>query len=175
MPTSLLSVSTKTSEALDATVKGLQLLDKNVQTQIRQETKLLGQEEWTGLVARHLAGDSLQSTVLGETSKLQFSNQNVMLQSGASTRRMTGGATPAELARQEEFGANRNRLTAYRRRTRKGKTQQIIRHTTHPLMPIRRNGWTVYPAAAEFIPRIASLWVQTFMRTVYEAFEGKSN
>jgi hypothetical protein len=97
-----------------------------------------------------------------------------MLQSGASSARMRGGASPAELARQEEFGANRNRLTAYRRRSRNGRTTTVLRHTTHQLMPLRRNGWTVYPAAAEFIPRIASLWVQTFMRTVYDVLEGRS-
>lgn len=171
----LLRISTQTSEALDATVKGLQLVDKSVQAQIRKATKELGNDEWVGMVAQHLTGNSLQSAVLGDSSKLSVSNQNVMLQSGASTRHMKGGATPSMLARQEEFGANRNRITAYRRRTRRGGQADVLRHTTHQLMPLRRNGWTVYPAAAEFIPRIASLWVQTVMRTIYEAFEGKSS
>lgn len=175
MATSLLSVSTKTSEALDATVKGLQLVDRNVQKHVRDATKELGQDEWSGLVNENLGDNNLQSTVLGDYNKLQASNQNVMLMSGASTRRMKGGATPADLARAEEFGANRNRRTAYRRRSRNGKPTDVFRHTTHQLMPLRRNGWAVYPAAADFIPRIASLWVQTAMRAIYDAFEGKTN
>ncbi|WP_022899131.1 hypothetical protein [Humibacter albus] len=170
---SLVSISTKTTEALDATVKGLQIIDKTMQQRIRQATRELATPEWKEAVNAHLQGNPLQTRVLGDTAKLNVSNQNVMLTSGASSRRMKGGATPAELARNEEFGANRNRLTAYRRRTKHG-TQKVLRHTTHELMPLRRNGWTVYPAAADIIPRIASLWVQTFMRTVYEAFEGKS-
>jgi hypothetical protein len=169
-----ISISTKSLDALDATVKGLQVIDKTVQKEIRDQTKKLGEGEWQQLVGQHLAGNNLQSRVLGETAKLRVSNQNVMLQSGASSARMRGGASPAELARQEEFGANRNRLTAYRRRSRNGRTTTVLRHTTHQLMPLRRNGWTVYPAAAEFIPRIASLWVQTFMRTVYDVLEGRS-
>jgi len=171
----LISVSAKTVESLNATVIGLQNLDRSMQAQVRRATKELGQGEWQGLVVEHLQGNNLQSRVLGETSKLQASNQNVMLRSGASSKRMSGGASPASLAKQEEFGANHNRLKAYRRRNRNGKVSDVLRHTTRQLMPIRRGGWTVYPAAAEFIPRIASLWVRTAMRTIHEAFEGRSS
>ena len=34
-------------------------------------------------------------------------------------------------------------------------------------------GYVVYPAAAEAIPRIASLWVQTAVRTLHELVEGR--
>ncbi|QDZ14246.1 hypothetical protein [Humibacter ginsenosidimutans] len=173
MATSLLSISTKSSEALDATVKGLQLIDKSLQTQIRRATSKMGTPEWQAEVAEHLAGNDLQSAVLGSSNKVQASNQNVMLSSGASTRRMRGGATPADLAHSEEFGSNRNRVTAYRRRSRKGRTAEVLRHTTHQLMPPSRSGWTVFQAARVIIPRIAQLWVQTTMRTIYEAVEGK--
>lgn len=175
MPSSsLISVSAASLDSVNAAVTGLQLIDRTLQAQIRRATKELGEGEWAGIVAEHLQGNNLQSAVLGETSKLQASNQNVMLKSGASNRHMRGGATPADLARQEEFGANQNRLTAYRRRSRKGNVSTVLRHTSRQLMPIRRQGWTVYPAAAEFIPRIASLWVQTVMRTIYDALEGKT-
>jgi len=170
----LLRISTQTSEALDATVKGLQLIDKSMQAQIRKATRELGNEEWTQAVRSHLTGSTLQTAVLGDTAKLNVSNQNVMLTSGNSKRRMKGGGTPFDLARQEEFGANYNQVTAYRRRSRKGRQEDVLRHTTHQLERLRRNGWTVYPAASQIIPKIASLWVQTVMRTIYEAFEGKT-
>lgn len=175
MPSSrLISVSAKSIDSVEAAVQGLQVIDRSMQAQIRRATRELGEDEWSGMVGEHLAGNNLQQHVLGETSKLQASNQNVMLKSGASNKRMRGGATPAMLARQEEFGANHNQVTAYRRHSRSGKVSEVLRHTTRQLMPIRRGGWTVYPAAAEFIPRIASLWVQTVMRTIHEAFEGKT-
>lgn len=169
----LLRVSATSSDELQAVITGLQLIDHDMALAIRRYTREMTTAEWSHAVGEHLRGDRLQSAVLGKTARLRVTDQNVMLQSGNSRRALRGGATPAELARAEEFGANHNRISTYRRRTRHGTVQTVTRHTSRQLEPLRRGGWTVYPAASEIIPRIASLWVQTAMRTIYEAFGSK--
>jgi hypothetical protein len=45
------------------------------------------------------------------------------------------------------------------------------RRTQRQYQPRDRRGRVVMPAAAKVIPRLASLWVQTTVRTFYEAIE----
>lgn len=100
----------------------------------------------------------------------------MMLVAGAANRRLSGGATTGELAKAYEFGSTtRNNYTKYRRRSTKGKTHTVTRRTRKQLPSFRRGGWIAYPAAARAIPRLTSLHVQTLMRRIYLAAEGRTS
>jgi hypothetical protein len=66
-----------------------------------------------------------------------------------------------------EFGAN-HKKKAYRR-----KGHVVTRNTTAQFKPRNMKGYVFYPAAREMIPRLASLWVQTVVKTYADIFEGK--
>jgi len=53
--------------------------------------------------------------------------------------------------------------------TRKGTTYKRRLGTRYRLP--RRGGYVAYPAAGDSIPRFASLWVQTAIRTIHETVE----
>ena len=82
------------------------------------------------------------------------------LVAGGSNRRMSGGATPSDLARPMEFGTNRkNRYTRYYRRSKNGGRHVVERRASRQISLRRRQGYIVYPAVSQAIPRLIGLWV----------------
>jgi hypothetical protein len=144
--------------------------DRDVAKQIRRVTKAVVQPEWQKAVAAK-AGTSLESRVLVSTARVAVSDQNVTLKSAAIGRPLSGGLRPSESFAGVEFGANRTATQTYTATSSKGKRYQVTRHTQTQLKARKRTGYVVMPAVAEIIPRIASLWVQTTVRTFYEILE----
>ncbi|RJT89815.1 hypothetical protein D6T64_05630 [Cryobacterium melibiosiphilum] len=107
------------------------------------------------------------------TARVQVSDQNIKLKSGSLTKKLSGGLPVSEGAPVAEFGTKQDKKTTYARKSKGGGSHQVTRRTRHAFKPLNRKGYVVYPAAAEMIPRIASLWVQTTIRTFYEALERK--
>jgi hypothetical protein len=66
-----------------------------------------------------------------------------------------------------EFGAAHKKVTY----TRDG--HRVTRNTTAQFKGRRRAGYVFYPAAKKMIPRLASLWVQTVVKTYADIFEGR--
>ena len=58
-------------------------------------------------------------------------------------------------------------------RTRGGKNADVTRRTMRGMPAPRRQGRVVYPAWADTGPRLVSLWVQTIVRTIHNAVEGR--
>jgi hypothetical protein len=88
-----------------------------------------------------------------------------------SKRKLKGGLVPAEQWQAVEFGANRGAETTYSRKSTKGTTHQVTRHTRRQLPPRTPNGRVVHQAAKAIAPRAASLWVQLVVRKFNEAVE----
>jgi hypothetical protein len=92
--------------------------------------------------------------MLAQTARITVSDQSVRVRSASSKRKaLSGGATPFEQGKGFEFGSNKT-------------------HGRQMPRP-RRRGYVFYPALAEMAPRIIALWVQTSVRVVYNALEGK--
>ena len=89
--------------------------------------------------------------------------------------RISGRAAKRILSDTHRFGADQDTVTTYERRGSKGGQHRVTRHTSRGLPPRRRKGRVVFPAAAEMGRRLASLFVQTIVRGIYEASEGKSS
>lgn len=165
------SISVFTSKELQVSIGYLKAVDKDVSAQIRKHIKSLSTPEWKQEVQSNVRKD-IHQRILANGANVRVRNDNIILRAGNSVKKMRGGASPADLARAAEFGADRNRTLTYSARSKNGKTYTVHnRHTTRQLPSPSRSGWAVYPAAADFIPRAAALMTQTTVRSLHEAFE----
>lgn len=162
-------ISIFASKEFQAVAGAMRVLDRETKKRIRQETKDMTSREWAREVAE-TASTRLEHRVLVKTARVRVSDQNVSLSSASVGRSLSGGLKPSESFAAVEFGADPKKV-AYTARSRRGRTFQVKRNTRAQLRPRNSAGYVVYPAAANIIPRIASLWVQTVMRTTYEALE----
>lgn len=153
-----------------ASIQALKTFDREVRKQVRQHTKTMAAPEWQKAVREH-SSTRLEHRVLADTARVQVSDRNVMLQSARVGRSLAGGAKPKDLARPVEFGTAGNRKRSVTQRSRNGNSYTYTRQTQKQFRPFKKSGYAVFPAAANIIPRIASLWVQTVARTFADLIE----
>ena len=161
---------------LQGTLLALRTVDKDVRRYVRQVTQKALQPEFAHQMAERTAMSNqprLQNAVLVRTARIQVSDQNVKMKAADSSRRLRGGLLPSVHGKAVEFGSNRNKDTRYTRRSPKGKTHTVTRNAQNQLPTRRQKGWAFYPTVNDLAPRFTALWVQTAIRTVYEALEGK--
>lgn len=159
------------SRELQGVILALGSMERELAKQIRAATRSMIAPEWQKAVAAE-ASTRLERRVLVDTARVTVSNQNVTLKSAGVGRALAGGAKPVQLVAAAEFGANRAHTKSYASSSPRGRRFTVHnRHTQRQLQPRKRTGRVVYPAAAKVIPRLASLWVQTTVRTFYEAIE----
>jgi hypothetical protein len=97
----------------------------------------------------------------------------MILRAGGSTKKLSGGASAAELVRPAEFGSNRrDKYTKFNRVSPKGKSHTVTRRSSRQLPHHRRGGYVVFPASTKAIRRVTSLSVQTVTRRIYDSIEG---
>jgi hypothetical protein len=136
--------------------------------QINAHTKGPANTIWTDEV-RERAATRLQQRVLVDTARVGVTNRNVALRS-ATVGTLRKGVPASRLAAAAEFGVNPGKIITSR--SRKG--NQYKRRLGSAFPRTRRGGTVVYPAARDAIPRIAALWVQTAVRTILDALDGKN-
>ncbi len=164
-------ISIFASKELQAVAGAMKNLDRETKKAIRKETKDMTTSEWQRAVAQNTS-TRLEARVLERTARVRVSDQNVTLSSASIGRALSGGLKPSEGFAGVEFGAADEKVT-YTATSRRGRTFRVTRNTRAQLRPRNNKGYVVYPAAAQIIPRIASLWVQTVMRGTYEALEAR--
>lgn len=168
----MLGIDVRNSRELRATFLAIRNAGPDIQKYLRLSIKTFTLTEWRAAVAQE-AATMAQSRVLAQTAKIAVSNQNIRMSGGNSAKRLAGGARISDLAHPEEFGADRDRTKTYNS-SRNGRPYKIRgRHTTRQLRLPRRRGYVVYPAAQYMIPRIASVAVQTVIRTLLDIVDGK--
>jgi len=157
-------ISVLVSNELSTLLQAVRAIPKEVASNIRKYTKTEAQDLWQESV-RGRVSDRMQTRVLSDTARVAVSDANVMLRSGGIGK--TQGTPNSLLAFGNEFGADRNSTKTLT--SKRGKS--YTRHTRRQFKLPRRGGYIVYPAAHDAIPRVASLWVQTAIRTIHEQFE----
>jgi hypothetical protein len=173
----MLRIDVHSSRQLQAVVLAVRGASTEVSRQYRQALKAMTDAAWTEEI-RGRVTSRLQSRVLLDTARTRVSNQNVQLSVGTVGRALSkrtggrGAATPAELVRAAEFGGSQ-RYSDYDRRSRRGRAHDVRRRTLTGWGEHNRKGNAVYPALGAIVPRVASLMVQTCVRTLHDAFEGK--
>lgn len=161
----VVQIDVRESREMQAALLALQTVGKEVKTQVRKYTRQMVLPEWKkGLEKR--AASKLDTKVLVKSSSVTVRDTNVVLKSGAKGKLK-------DITKPVEFGTDRDSWREYQGRSPKGKSYNVKRHTRRQLAWSRQEGRVVYPTANELIPRIASLWVQTIIKTFYENMERK--
>lgn len=159
-------ISVLVSRDLMVLTQAVRQMEPEMRKQIRAHTKPVVEPVWREAVRANVS-DRLETRVLSDTARVSVSDQNVILKS--ATVGKVGGVPASVLAPGTEFGANPDKQI--RSKTRAGRTYTRRRGRQFKLP--RSRGYVVYPAAREVIPRIASLWLQTAIRTMHEVLEQK--
>jgi hypothetical protein len=151
----MLRVSAYSSRELLTVLRGLRVLDRETKKQLRGHLRPMVLQVWQQAVAER-ASTRLQRRVLADTARTKISDQNVRLTSATLSRSLQGGLKPSEDWAPVEFGAGPS--------TRNAKA----------FGGADRSGKVVYPAMANVIPRVLAMYVQTYVRAIHEALEGKA-
>lgn len=158
------------SPEMMATILAIRSLDKTIQKQVRTHVKALTTPEFKKELAER-ADSRIEHRVLVDSAVVSVSNQNIRLQSAGKGRRLSGGLNPKADYAPVEFGHGGGRAKYDRRnRTRPG-THTVSRAITQFKKP-NQKGYVFYPAVRAFVPRAASLYVQTTVKTIARALEG---
>lgn len=165
-------ISVFSSKELQATLLALRGFEPELRKQIRAQTKKVAQPIWQEAV-RGNADTRLEQRVLGQTARVVVSDQNVTLRAAHIGKPLSGGLDPKRQWAAVEFGADTQAKRKYQAVSSRGKVYTVNRRTSAQLRPRRRNGYVIFPAAAEVIPRLAALWAQTTVRTFHESLEKK--
>lgn len=97
----------------------------------------------------------------------------MQLIAGAGTRRLRGGGYPTDLDTVFEFGGKRQeRYTRYYRKSKGGKRGTVVRRAARQVPMFKPNGYVVYPALSDAIPRIIGSTVTEITNRIYEAAGG---
>lgn len=169
----MLRVSAYSSRELLLVLRGLRNVDKETKKHLRSNLKGMALEAWKQALARH-ADTRLEHRVLVDTARVRVSDQNVRLTSASLSRSLTGGLKPSQSYGPVEFGASPRPGATESVRNKKGTQFERTRDPNRPFKKPNRRGYVVYPSAASVIPRILAMYVQTFVRAIHEALEGKS-
>lgn len=179
MGNSLVSIDVKSSRELMAIVLAMKQTERTLAKVIRARTKMVVEPEWVNGVQSRVKGIT-ETRVLGSTARAAVADSNVTLRAGVGARRLSGGwdsSTPGtrgpNLVRATEFGGNQLYTKTYSQRSTRGNKYQLKRHTQRQLTSARKLG-PVYSTAEDLVPRIASLWVQTVVKVLASAMEGKN-
>ena len=139
---------TKSPEWVGA-IAVMKAIDKPLAAAIRKYTKAMAEPEWKKAVASR-SRTRLEQRVISGTTTIAVSSSNVRVRTGAKGRPLSGGLTMSQAAPAVEFGSNRYKQFG----------------------PRRKKG-PFFRSAEAMTPRLASLWIQTVVKTVALALEGK--
>jgi hypothetical protein len=159
-------IDVRGSDALRDVVLAINQSDREVQRAIRTFTKARLTRPWLEAISKE-ATTSLERRVISATATVSVSNQNIRIQSAAKGRKLSGGLQPKVDYAPVEFGSGIHKTTY----SRKG--HRVTRTTGTQFKRPKRRGYVFYPAASKMIPRLASLWVQTVVKTYADIFDGK--
>lgn len=160
-------------EALRAAVLALKAASRDLRTDINRATRETMNPVWKSLVEQR-ATSARDRAILGKGARIKAGNPPAG-QAATSRRALRGGLSPVDNWQAIEFGADRERVTTYDRRSKNGGSHTVTRHTARQLPPRIRSGRVVYPAVADIGPRLASLWVSIIVRKYHDAAEKGSS
>lgn len=129
---------------------------------------------WTEEMDRRVSAAPLHmhAVVFGKGTRVK-AGLPLTLVAGGSTRRLSGGGTPASLASAYDFGSGRRgSFTRYARKG-KGGSHVVVRRTSRQLPPQREGGYVAWQAARSAIPRIIETWVHVIEQRIFDAVDGR--
>lgn len=165
-----MQIDVRKSPEMMATILAIRSLDKTLQKQIRDHSKEIATPELKKELSER-ANTRVEHRVIVDTATVSVSNQNMRMQSAAKGRKLSGGLNPKTDYAAIEFGRERKAIKYDRKNRKSGGTHRVTRVPTQIKYP-RQGGYVFYPAMKDLIPRVASLYVQTTVKTIAQALEG---
>lgn len=174
MARSYLTIDVRGDSRLKAAASALGMLDRNAQTEVGLYLKSEMSPSWQPAVQSR-ARTAIDTAVLANTAEMTASGMRASLKSANRGGKLSGGFpitqhNPYGYATVEFGTGDREKVKEYTTR-RHGRAITVRRHTARQMPPRIAKGRVVYPAASKFVPRVASLMVQTIIRTFHECFE----
>lgn len=166
-----MELSVRDHRELKAVVLAFSRLETTVKREINTATRASLNPMWQGEIKARVR-TRMDEKVIAKGARVKAGNPPV-LQAATSVKAIDGRLKPAEDWQGWEFGSDKGKTTTYDRKSEKGGKHQVTRHTTKQMPPRIRSGRVAYAAMAQVVPRAASLWVQTVVRCVHEAAEGR--
>jgi hypothetical protein len=167
-------ISVNDSEAVRETIAALKLANKNVQKQIRAQSKRVIEPVYKEALATAAGSTrSFYGQGIIQSARVKISEQNVTVSTGSTKGKFRNGLDMRKSIRSMEFGSSGGRKTTYNRKSRRGGTHKVTRLTMGQFGPKAPKGRVFYPAVRELAPRVISLWVQTVIREYADALERK--
>jgi hypothetical protein len=164
-------LSASGSRELRATALAMKVVARDVRSAINKGTRQTMNPVWRDAVAAQ-ARTAMDTRVISKGARIAAGNPPTAI-AASSTKALSGGFTPAVHFAAFEFGAAQSKQTTYTSRSSKGKAYKVTRHTTHQLPAFTPKGRVAYAVLGKFGHRLAALWVQTVVRMIYEASEGR--
>ncbi len=161
------------SPELDAVILALRIAGKDLRKELYARSRSTILPEWQQSISDKVGGNRIAQKVLVDTARVNVGTRGIRLTSATSSKAISkGGFKPSENWAAVEFGAKWRvaGIDGRRGQTRYNYDRQINTSFKHR----KRKGYYVFPAADTVIKRLAALWVQTTVRTLRDAVEGKS-
>lgn len=178
MPREIVRPSAHSRKEFQAVALGLKLAGKELKKDINGTVRSVLNPIWQKAVYEHagLTGNKIDSLIFSQGARVAAGNP-ARAMAGTSRRPLKGGGglRPDTWARQWEFGTtHQDETSTYTARSSKGKPYEVTRRTRAGMPDRRRAGRVVYPAFAEVMPRMVSLWVSIVAKKFYDAFEQRT-
>ena len=148
----------------------LQSIESALKKQIDQSTKTIG-PQWKQLLASK-ASTRLERRVIAATGNVVPIENGVRLEAGKAGGSLSGGLSIKRAAGPVEYGANRGKRKTYKRRSKRGGSHSVTRHTTRQFRDFKGDGHVYGPAVKAIVPKLAKAWTEAFRVTVTDSIEG---
>ena len=162
----------RASPLLAAVIQAMRLAGPTLRSAMYKYTDLYIRPAWEEELGKRSV-TLMQQRVLGAGANAITHDNGLSVWGSASFAAFSGGLVPVESGRAFEFGTSIPTKRTYLTRSRKGTVYRVTRTTTNQLPSRSRTGWMVYPAAKAAGTRLMSLLIQTVVRTLHDASEGK--
>lgn len=160
-------------DRLVAAEKRFRTLPRELKNDLRRFQRSEAGPIWREEVRANLGANDISARVFKSGNTVKAGAQMVLRAAGSS-KKLSGGGVVSDLIKSAEWGAkNREATTKYNRRSPKGKSHTVTRRASRQSPAYRKGGYVVKPASQKAIKRITSLSVQTVMRKLYDASEGR--
>jgi hypothetical protein len=143
--------------------KRLQGIEAVLSKQIEESTKTI-EPEWKRLLARS-ASTKLEKRTIGSTGTATVIENGIRLEAGKS-------GSLAFLSGPAEYGATREKKSTYKRRSRKGGSHAVTRHTTRQFRTYKKTGYVFAPAVKAIVPKLAKAWTEALGVSINDTIEG---
>lgn len=165
-------ISVHVSPQLQAMLTRIRELPADVRKQVRVQTKADALPIWREEVGSNVHS-RLEGLVFGRTARVAVTDRGVRLQAARVGKALCGGLDVKTQWHAVEFGGDPDVRRKVETRSRAGRAYTATRHTQRQLRPRNRTGYVVFPAVADSVPRLMSLWLQTIVRAGHDALDGR--